>query len=231
MQFIVKNLDVPNKNSGERLECFTQTQTRYAIKLKLLWQFIPGTQLVQGAVFLHVRFFFYLSFTAYEKTHFIFVDMWFIFWNLKVKPRLCTYNPIDRRNVTFLHTMEMLKLYIYLCCYFTFVWFHFSALCGDSAVWIVWLGLGTKKHLKRVMKIYFGGIENLVLSPPMCLQMILLKNIERCDTCWKCWNIVPAVTPPPSPPPPDKEVSIHTFGICRIVYCQQLILPTRLLSK
>lgn len=104
-------------------------------------------------MFLHIRvFFFDLSFTAYEKAYFIFADMWFIFWALKVKPRLCSYNPIDRRDVTFLHTMETLKLYIYLCCYFTFVWFHFSALCGDSAARIVWLGLGTKTHLVSARK-------------------------------------------------------------------------------
>lgn len=77
------------------------------------------------------------------------------------------------------------------------------------------------------MKMYFRGLENLFFF----LEIgVLLENIQRCDT-YKCWDIVPAVTPPPSPPPPDKEVSIYTLGISRIVYCQQLILPTRLLSK
>ena len=61
----------------------------------------------------------------------------------------------------------------------------------------------------------------------MWWQCCALVRFEHKKNTWTgLWKVILG-----APPPPDKEVSTFTFGISRIVYCQHLILPTRLLSK
>ena len=94
-------------------------------------------------MFLHARVFL-IYHSQLTKRHILCLQIRDFFF--KVKPQLCNYNPIGRRHVAFLRTMEMLNIYFYLCCCFKFVWLHFSASCGDSAV--LWLGLSTKKNTR-----------------------------------------------------------------------------------